>query len=138
MMQPPPAGQKVGRSSRVGVTALIATIAVGVLFALVVDRNRQGNDSFDQHVAVYGVTGSGTTAKVVYLMPPSADGSQGGGQAFATVTLPWSASFKASAPVSFELSASAVDSGPLTCTITLDGKLVQTGSGSTCSVAAAP
>lgn len=138
MKQPLPDGQHVGRSSRAGVTALIATVAIGVLFALVVDRHRYDSGSFDQHVAVYGVTGSSATATIVYLVPPSADGFEGGRQAYATATLPWSASFKGTAPVGFGVSATAEGPGSLTCTITLDDQLVQTRSGRTCSVSAAP
>jgi hypothetical protein len=110
---------------------------VFLLFAFLVDRHHRQSESLVHHVGVYGVTG-GTAAKVVYLVPLSADGSQGGGQASATVTLPWSASFTANEPVSFRLSASAVGSGALRCTLTLDGKLVQTRSGTRCSVAVTP
>lgn len=120
-----------------GVAAVIITIAVGVLFAFLVDRHHRQSESLVHHVAVYGVTGSGTAARIVYLVPLSADGSQGGGQASATVTPPWSASFTANEPVSFRLSASTVGSGALRCTLTLDDNL-ETRSGTRCSVAVTP
>jgi hypothetical protein len=105
----------------IGFVVLIVIIIVAVSASV-------SNVAHKQHTVVYSVTGNGTlsSSTITYATVQEGNGQNGESQA-SDAALPWSKTITASGLFTdFTLSAQNGGSGSITCTITEDGKVINT------------
>ena len=100
---------------------LVAVVVIAATVVFLVTRKTDGLGT--QHTITLQVTGSGSRDSVIYLTPD--------GQKNASVTAPWSTTFRVSGGTKVSISARASGGGSIGCVISEDGTtLVGSGSGS--------
>jgi hypothetical protein len=105
---------------------LLVLVLGACAIAIVVISLGMNQAATQTHTLVYSVTGTGPSANLSYSTVNRGNGQKGLGEA-AGASLPWTKSVTASGLVTdFTLSAENGSTGTITCTISEDGKVVDT------------
>jgi hypothetical protein len=106
----------------------VILIIVILIIVIVASAAKSVNDAVTKvHTVVYSVAGSGTATTITYDTLQSGSGQNGEAQD-TNVPLPWSKTIHASGLITAYTVSATVgsDGGTVTCTITVDGKVVNT------------